>query len=219
MTVQDIQNSAGSTPRVFQEIVTVSGTIGEDITQIILNSSLAQMTVHLPDPSLPGKQMRVRNISTGTLGEHTLQCTGGDFEGVNTTMSIPPYAEVLLSSVGSQTWRVSEVRRGYIEFGVALGAFPKPAPGCGLDILLTRVAGATAGTLPAFGAGDVGSNITIAQTSTQAHTVLSFSPPRINGSSGTVTLGTQVGSSVDLIVNSTGTMYSRNLQGNGAAVS
>lgn len=218
MTVQDLSFGGYDVPYIAQQIVTSSGTVREEISQLVLNNSTSVMTVHLPAPDAPGRQLRVRNISTGTLGAHTLQCSGGDFDGVNTTITVPPLAEILVFSVGSETWRVSEVKRGYLEFIAAAGALPKPAPGCGLDVVITYAGGATTGTLPAFNAGDVGSSLTVTQSSTQAHKLCSFSPPRIDGVLGTITLGTQIGSAVDLIVTSTGSMITTNRQGNGLTV-
>jgi hypothetical protein len=120
--------------------------------------------------------------------------------------------------VGSQSYRVSEIKPGYLEFGAAAGAIPKPAPGGNMRVVITATA-AIAGTLPAFNAGDVGSSMTIVSAGTLAHKLDSFSPPRIDGSNGTVTLGTQIGSSVSLLVNSTGSIITTGLRGNGAAVS
>jgi hypothetical protein len=203
MAVENVNHGGWAYPVDPAEVVTASGTLtrADKGGVVVLNNSSGAMTVRFPQPNVPGARYTVHNVSTGTLGAHTLSLpTSNTWDGTNGTVAIAPRASYELISVGSQEWRVQPLRDGFVRHTPAATYAPPLLPaGARMTIVLGQTAGTVNITLPTLVAAlNDGARYTIVSEGTLQH-VLSAGAGRIGNGSATFTLGTLALQSLELV--------------------
>lgn len=203
MTIENINYGGWAYPIEPAEVITASGTLvrADRAGVVVLNNSSSAMTVRFPQPDVPGARYTVHNVSTGTLGAHTLSLpTSNTWDGTNSTMVVAPGASYDLISVGSQEWRAIPLRDGYVRHTPnATYAAPLLPRGARLTIVLAPTAGTVNVTLPTATTLNDGARYTIVSEGTLQN-VISAGAARIGNGSATFTFGTLPLQSLDLVL-------------------